>query len=259
MTTYQYPQDAVASDIRSESNISRKTNQSRTVWLHTRERLITLLMFCAAPVAAYSQSTDMSSEEFDRVRVVNIVDEPRHRTMLRDGNLRVLDVQINAGDTTLPHTHDSAILYTFISNGEGPLNGRVSSTTTYVTEQYTHRVNNPGPGLFRIIALANYGDAVALVDTDISAPAMTPQLDNEWFRSYRLELAPGESSALTTHTYPVAVVQVSDGVLHISRADGITDELKAMGDWAWREAGVAYQIHNRSEQAVSVVINEGKR
>ena len=173
------------------------------------------------------------------------------------GNLRLLDVQINPGDTTLPHTHDSAILYTFISNGEGPLNGRVSSITTYVQEQYTHRVNNPGPGLFRIIALANYGPAVMAVDA--GQIDLSPQLENEWFRSYRLELAPGQSSASYLHTNPVAIVQVSDGVLHVSRGDGITHELKAMGDWAWREAGVSYQIHNRSNQSVSVVINEGKR
>lgn len=218
-----------------------------------------LLILMALPFSLISQPTPGEIGDFDRVRTVNIIDEPRHRTVLRDGHLRLLDVQINPGDTTLPHTHDSAILYTFISNGEGPLNGRVSSTTSYVTEQYTHRVNNPGPGLFRIIALANYGDAIAMVETDLPTPPMTAQLENEWFRSYRLELAPGESSPRTTHTYPVAIVQVSDGLVHVTRADGVTQELKAMGDWAWRDAGAGYQIHNRSDQTVSLVINEGKR
>ncbi|MDO8909213.1 MAG: hypothetical protein Q7W55_12040 [Pseudohongiella sp.] len=219
--------------------------------------LMLVLMCVSAGLSGQPAAT--GNEGFDPVRTVNIVDEPRHRTVLRDGNLRLLDVQINPGDTTLPHTHDAAILYTFISNGEGTLNGRVSSVTSYVTEQYTHRVNNAGPGLFRIIALANYGEAIALVATDLPVPAMTAQLENEWFRSYRLELAPGESSARTTHTYPVAIVQVSEGLVHVSRADGITQELKAMGDWAWREAGIGYQIHNRSDATVSLVINEGKR
>lgn len=249
MTPNNYPQDSVfTGEVKYAPG-----------WV-TRTLLIwsVSLLISPAPLAAAQEN-----QAFDPVRTVNIVEEPRHRTMLRDGNLRLMDVQINPGDTTLPHTHDSAILYTFISNGEGPLNGRVSSVTTYVTEQYTHRVNNPGPGLFRIIALANYGDAVVVTEPGLTLPQttleMTPQLENEWFRSYRLELAPGESSPRTTHTYPVAIVQVSDGLLHISRADGITHELKAMGDWAWREAGNSYQIHNRSDQVVSVVINEGKR
>lgn len=216
------------------------------------------VLVLSAPGAAHAQSASADpAPEFDPVRTVNILQEPRHRTVLHDGNLRLLDVQINPGDTTLPHTHDSAILYTFISNGEGALNGRVSSTTSYVEEQFTHRVNNPGPGLFRIIALANYGPAI--VATDAAQIDVSPQLENDWFRSYRLELAPGQSSASYLHSNPVVIVQVSDGLLHVSRADGITHELKAMGDWAWREAGASYQIHNRSAQPVSVVINEGKR
>lgn len=218
--------------------------------------LLAATLLRAAGLQAQPAPSD-DGQQFDPVRTVNILQEPRHRTVMQDGNLRLLDVQINPGDTTLPHTHDSAILYTFISNGEGPLNGRVSSITTYVQEQYTHRVNNPGPGLFRIIALANYGPAVMAVDA--GQIDLSPQLENEWFRSYRLELAPGQSSASYLHTNPVAIVQVSDGVLHVSRGDGITHELKAMGDWAWREAGVSYKIHNRSNQSVSVVINEGKR
>lgn len=216
------------------------------------------LLAAQMPVSAQEQS-GATEQQFDAVRVVNVVDEPRHRTVLRDGQLRLLDVQINAGDTTLPHTHDSAILYTFISNGEGPLHGRVSSITTYVNEQFTHRVNNAGPGLFRIIALANHGDGVFAVTADLPQPPMTPQLENAWFRSYRIQLSPGESSAVTTHSYPVAIVQVADGVLHVERADGITEELKAVGDWAWRDAGISYRIHNRSEQSVEIVINKARR
>ncbi|HLT64186.1 MAG TPA: hypothetical protein VKZ92_06645 [Pseudohongiella sp.] len=207
---------------------------------------------------AWSQSPAAAEEQlFDPVRIVPVLQEPRHRTVHAEGNLYLLDIQINPGDTTLPHTHDSAILYTFISNGEGPLDGRVSSSTGYVHEPFTHRVTNPGPHLFRIIALANYGPAVTAATT--STVKVEPQLENEWFRSYRLELEPGQSSASFMHTYPVAIVQVSDGVLHVSRADGITTELKTMGDWAWRDAGTSYQIHNRSDKTVLVVINEAKR
>jgi quercetin dioxygenase-like cupin family protein len=196
----------------------------------------------------------------EALRVVNIVDEPRHRTVHVDGLIRLLDVQINPGDTTLPHTHDAAILYTFISNGAGPLYGRVSSITSYVEEQYTHRVSNEGPGLFRIIALANYGEALPESHADRPAGLVTqPQLENPWFRSYRIELEPGQSGALQTHHNPSVVVQVTEGLIHVSRPDGITSELTQMGDWAWREPGAVYQISNAGVQTVSVVVNEARR
>jgi quercetin dioxygenase-like cupin family protein len=193
-------------------------------------------------------------------RVVNIKQEPRHRTVHRDGDILLLDVQINPGDTTLPHTHDSAIMYTFISNGEGPLNGRVSANTDYVKENFTHQVSNEGPGLFRIIALANYGPGqTALTMGRPSGLSGEPQLENEWFRSYRVELAPGASTPLHTHGNPSVVVQVSDGLAHVTREDGITAELDAMGDWAWRDANSAFAVKNMGSTPVSVVINEARR
>lgn len=121
-----------------------------------------LLVFLLSPIfvllsgVTHSQDVDWHLQT-DPVRVVNIIDEPRHRTVHMDGQIRLLDVQINPGDTTLPHTHDAAILYTFISNGAGPLFGRVSSIVSYVEEQYTHRVSNEGPGLSKRAWLQGHG------------------------------------------------------------------------------------------------------
>jgi hypothetical protein len=135
-----------------------------------RQILLALFLGSGSGLAT-AQGNEGTPAEFeglsDPVRVVHILDEPRHRTVYQSDTYRLIDVQINPGDTTLPHTHDSAILYTFISNGQGPLNGRLSSVTTYVDEPFTHRVNNPGPGLFRIIALANSGDGVSEAAGDL--------------------------------------------------------------------------------------------
>ncbi|MDT8428430.1 MAG: hypothetical protein RQ757_06660 [Pseudomonadales bacterium] len=205
-----------------------------------------------------AQQSKAQDEQYDLVRTVHIFDEPRHRTVHVDGDIRVLDVQINPGDTTLPHTHDAAIMYTFISNGDGPLYGRLSSVTEYASEPLTHRVNNAGPELFRIIALVNQGPPLA-DSNDRPAIAEEPALENPWFRSYRIELAPGQSTALRAHLNPGLIVQVAEGLVHVSREDGITAELNAMGDWAWRDAGSAFKVSNVGNTAVAVVINEARR
>ncbi|MBT8146092.1 MAG: hypothetical protein KJN90_04520 [Gammaproteobacteria bacterium] len=199
-------------------------------------------------------------QDWGGARVVNILDEPRHRTMHRDGELYVLDVQINPGDQTLPHTHDAAIIYTFISNGDGPIGGRVSSNTDYVAENHTHRVSNEGPELFRIIAFTNYGAGIVNLSSDRpQGVAAEPQLENRWFRSYRVELAPGETTALQTHHNPSIVVQVTEGLTHVTRSDGITEELDTMGDWAWRDADSPFLLRNIGTEPVAVVINEARR
>jgi len=196
-------------------------------------------------------------------RTVHILEEPHHRTVLDDGDVRVLDVQINAMDTTEAHTHDFPIQYTFISMGNGSSNGRVSSNTEYRLEPFTHVVNNQGPGLFRIIALGHLGEGEEGEDMLTAGRpeglAGEPQLENPWFRSYRVELAPGQETPVIRHHHDALVVQVTDGKTHVTRDDGITRELTAMGDWAWREMETPYQIRNVGDVPVSIVVNEARR
>jgi quercetin dioxygenase-like cupin family protein len=193
-------------------------------------------------------------------RVVMVYEEPRHRLVFEDGDLKLLDVQILPGDTTLNHTHDSPILYTFISNGLGPLDGRVQTITSYATEKYTHSVTNAGPNLFRILALAHYGPPVE------GGGNRPPEgvngelrIENEWFRSYRLELAPGESTPVHRHSNLAVVIQVTEGHTEVSKAVGHGADLTRMGDWTVREAGSPYTIRNAGPTPVSIVVNEAKR
>ena len=196
----------------------------------------------------------------DPNRIVQILQEPRHRQVHRDGDIYVLDIQINPGDMTLQHTHDAPILYNFISNGKGPAGGRVSSNTEYVEKQFTHQVSNEGPGLFRIIALTNYGPAItdAKADRPVGI-AGEPEIENPWLRAYPMTLSPGQSTPAQTHRNPSLVVQVGDGRAHVTREDGITSELTSMGSWAWRNANSTYQVRNVGTVPVKVVINEARR
>ncbi|HUE97138.1 MAG TPA: hypothetical protein VMN39_10785 [Longimicrobiaceae bacterium] len=193
-------------------------------------------------------------------RVVPVHLEPRHRQIRIEDDLKLLDVQIQPGDTTLHHTHAEPIMYTFISSGDGPSGGRVSSNTNYATESYTHWVTNAGPNLFRIIALAHYGPAVDnATDRRPEGLAGEPQLENPWFRSYRLELGPGEQTGLIRHTNPAVIIQVTTGHTDVSNEEAHGADLVRMGDWTWREAGTGYRIRNAGSTPVSVVVNEGRR
>lgn len=220
------------------------------------------LVLVSVSTTALAQLTEGEPEDFagltDPVRVVHILDEPRHRTVYQQEDIRLLDIQINPGDTTLPHTHDNPILYTFISNGEGPLNGRLASTTRYVEEPYTHRVTNEGPGLFRIVALASFAEPAEAGSNDWPSglPSDT-DLENEWFRSWRVTLQPGERSDEIRHLNPAFVIQVSQsGAIHVERNDGITMELLEPGDWSAPRQ--AYVLHNPASEPVSLVINEAR-
>lgn len=222
----------------------------------------TSLLFLAVVVivikSPFTVPVVAQEDQFPGERVVHLLQEPRHRTVHNEGNLYLLDVQINPGDVSLPHTHDQAILLTSISRGSGPRDGGVSSNIDYATTALTHKVSNEGPGLFRIIALVNAGAGNTNLTTDRpSGLSEEPQLENAWFRSYRIELAPGEEARVQTQNASV-VVQVADGLIHVTRSDGITTELDARADWAWHGANQSFAIRNVGRAPTAVVLNEGR-
>jgi len=229
---------------------------------HASFLLAILLCHTLGASVASAQLTEGEPEDFagltDPVRVVHILDEPRHRTVYQQQNIRLLDIQINPGDTTLPHTHDNPILYTFISNGEGPLGGRLSSATRYVEESYTHRVTNEGPGLFRIVALASFAEPASTGIDDLpSGLPSEAELENDWFRAWRITLQPGERSSEIEHVNPAFVVQVSsEGRVHVERKDGVTAELLTPGDWS--APGQGYVLYNPASEPVDLVVKEAR-
>jgi len=229
-------------------------------------QLFRKLLLVSCVVAAVTGGTIATTvaaaeaDEFAGKRIVSVLEEPRHRTVHRDGDLYLLDVQINPGDISLPHTHNSALLVIQISNGKWPLYGRLSANTDYVTEPGTHELGNPGPGLMRIIAMTNLGPG----ETDVTAGRPRgvtgdPEIENPWFRSYRIKLGPGAETPVMLFENPSVVVQVTEGKLHVTRVDGITAELDEMAKWAWRDANMAYQVRNAGFSAVEFIVSEGRR
>lgn len=216
-------------------------------------------LLTAFTLASPQPAQSAEANEFAGEKIVHLLEEPRHRTVHRDGDLYLLDVQVNPGDISFAHVHDQAVLLTYISAGSGPRNGDVRANTDYASEPYTHKVSNDGPGLLRILAFVNGGSGTTSTSDQPSGFDMPPQEENNWFRSYRIELAPGESTPVQRHQQAGFVAQANEGLVHVTREDGITSELDAPGDWSWRKAGVGYSIKNAGTTAVAVVVNEGRR
>ena len=122
--------------------------QFKTAMLFTVKLLVlTAIMFAGAPMERlFSPKTFAQNDNTVKEKVVHLLEEPRHRTVHREGNLYLLDVQVNPGDTSLQHVHDQAILLTTIHTSRGPSNGLVRSISEYAFEPFTHNVSNEGGG-----------------------------------------------------------------------------------------------------------------
>jgi quercetin dioxygenase-like cupin family protein len=127
-------------------------------------------------------------------------------------------------------------------NGGPPLL-RATSTTSYYDQPITHRIQNAGDRLFRFMVVSNAspGDESAATPAD-DGFAGTPELNNRWFRAYRIKLAPGQATEMHRHSTEAVVVQISDGQAFATGP--MTWDLGEQGRWAWFDAGKEHQIKN---------------
>ena len=223
-------------------------------------RISGLVMACAMlAVSAPTSSTAQPEQDFRGKKVVHLLQEPRHRTVFNDGDVYLLDVQMNPGDTSFPHTHDAPIMTTQVHNANGPVSGRVGVNLDYAERNFTHEISNAGPGLMRIIALTSYSAGVEGNGDAPQGMTVEPEVENRWFRSYRLMLEPGAETPPQTHRQPTFIIMASRGNAHVSREDGVTAELLSHGDWTFRAEDSAFQLRNMGTEMVEVVINEARR
>lgn len=132
--------------------------------------------------------------------------EPRHRLVWEEGPVRVLDVRIAPGDTTLFHIHDMPMLYVRVAD------------TSYALRPVTHRVTNVGTTPFRLIGIMNAGPGTAREARAPSSdlPGALEQASS-WFQASRLVLQPAVGIPSHTASTPLIIVQPGGGRVHAER------------------------------------------
>lgn len=208
---------------------------------------------------------------------VPLTQEPRHHVIYDAAAFRIHDIQIPPGDTTLFHTHDTAILYVPIASSvtrtqvlgaewsggaaataaprpEPVRPGKPYSIVTYADAPHTHRVNNLGATQFRLIGIANRtAGATAAADdvSGLSAPA--PELVNRWYRVHRVVLEPGAATPAHRHATAVVVVMQTTGSASSVADGGAWTPLNGPGDLARHDAASNHVVTNGGRTAIEVV------
>ena len=191
--------------------------------------------------------------------------EPHHRNVLENGAVRVLDVLIPPGDTTLFHEHSHNSVTVLVSGartwnqredgtsteGERGKVGAVGANLSYAEMPATHRVANRDSVPFRILVIelmASPG-VVSAPDAD-PLPGMEVVLANRVARAWRVVLEPGEASAARAFARAGLLVHLSGG--RVAVPDGRVEEEPA-GRVVWREAGARPPLRNSGEGRIELI------
>ena len=151
---------------------------------------------------------------------VPLTREPRHRVIFENPQLRILDVNIPPGDTSLDHRHDRDIATVSMSGGtETRIQNTGQQWTTraprplgdatvaeYADKPGSHTVGNTGKSAYQLFAVENLkagGWTTTPAATGLATKLMT---EARAFRIYDVRL--GQQVSQTSHTHAVPTVAV---------------------------------------------------
>jgi mannose-6-phosphate isomerase-like protein (cupin superfamily) len=250
----------------------------------------------AAPEPSGGDPRSSATIDRDKI-VVPVHHEPHHRQVFQYGTTRILDLQVPPGETSWFHTHEWPVLYVTLGRsavrtqdlgedwrgggapprpgaaGAPPAAGpppaaaappaaasrtpRATSTTSYIDKPNTHRLENIGTGLFRAMVVVNETRGDDSTSVEAAGFAGKPELENAWFRSYRITLAPGERTAPHKHHAPVAIFQATEGK---GGAKGpMSFDFNEPGEWAFYDADVEHSVQNLGAAPLELLEIEVRR
>ena len=199
------------------------------------------LMVSLAVSALFAQSPSASTP-------IPVEQEPRHRLVFADERLRVLEVRIAPGDTTLEHRHDYDLATVNIENGPTRTRDRGAdwgsvrpravggvNVNEYTGKSTAHVVQSVGDRAYRLTGVENLKAGAWSTYPPIDDAGARVVADTRAFRAYEVHLTPGQR-VVHTHPVPVVVVFVTPDVVALP-PDG---SLSRPGDWTVVPPGVGH-------------------
>jgi hypothetical protein len=197
--------------------------------------------------------------------------EPRHKNVFENKYLRILDVMIRPGDTTLFHRHSLPSAIVFFSTtktgsqirGELPVPGKsVAGETIYAAfgkNPIVHRVWNQDTVLYHVMdieLLSSPGEASAAKP---DRPGLILAWDENLAAAYRINLVSNNSLPIFLSKMPMLLICISGSELSVT--DDQKKELPerlAPGRFIWIEPQRRVQLKNDGNSDSKCILIEVK-
>jgi hypothetical protein len=175
---------------------------------------------------------------------VPVTKEPHHRQLLYTAHLRLFEINVAAGESTLDHGHDrdmvtvSIAAPTFRTRQPG---GEWSAPRSYVpgaanVTEYTgapavHRMEVIGKSPYRAMAVENLRERGWSMPRLVKAPGTTVERQSRSFTVYAVRLNPRQPQTTHNHQTPTVVTLVS-GTVRVQGGGGESEfRLDSPGRW----------------------------
>jgi hypothetical protein len=192
--------------------------------------------------------------------------EPRHRVTFENVQLRILDVNIPPGDTSLDHLHDRDIVTVSMTSGTdtrlqspgqpwGPVRPPRplgdATVAEYTGKASSHRIENVGKSAYQLFAVENLKTSGWSTAPAASGLATKMISEARSFRLYDVNLTRDTSQTSHMHAVPTVAVLISGTVMsdgpdtHAKANPGAPIGLKQLtqpGQWILVPSGDTHHI-----------------
>lgn len=158
---------------------------------------------------------------------VQVSREPRHHTVFENAWVRILDVHIPPGDTSLFHKHSTPSVFIILSNTKTGSEAIVEPAKLRLTEgniwfegfydtPRIHRVWNSDTSEFHVIDMELLNKTPRPADPLPDAKSFAPLLDEKPVRGYRFTLPAQSTNRLPRRNAPFVVIGLTNTVGNVT-------------------------------------------
>jgi hypothetical protein len=201
---------------------------------------------------------------------VEVRDEPRHRRRFENEFVRVYDVLIPPGDTTLYHHHTEDTFYVAVNEATvrdrtwGDDEARTGTAAAgsllcrpHRSRPLIHQVENLGDSEMRLIGAEIKKSPATTSAAPLNAPGHVLTLERERLRAYELSLDPGQSTGEIEYRFSSLTVSLTTASLVLGQAGGSERTMVfAPGDVIWQPGPVRLFITNVGEEPWRAAVGE---
>jgi hypothetical protein len=197
---------------------------------------------------------------------VPVHQEPFHRPVFENGEVRILDVVIAPGDTSLYHLHSTPSVFIFLSStatgtqlqGKAPVSMKFNTGTILFEDlgapnTRVHRVWNIDRQDLHVIDVELLSN-----DTGFRSPPLQYKLevDTPWVRAYRVVLEKDKELILKGKKNPFILVSVEAAPVEVKQAGKYQPQMLKKGSYFDVKRKQSFNLKNTSADPVLLVLLE---
>ena len=203
---------------------------------------------------------------------VLVHEEPRHRPVFQNNQIRILNVLLPPGDTTQYHIHHTPSVFIFFTGTtiSSQLQGSIASTSKSIPGNVifenlaspnlrVHRVWNIDKDTLHVIDVELLSKDTGFVQKPLALPELKLTIDTPWVRTYRFILSNENDFTIRNKKRSLILVSLKTALVQTIQGDKVQNQALEPGSFFEIKSQQSFSMKNSSDTTDEFVLLEVPR